>query len=112
MPWRFRKVFRIGHMRAWISRTGIGYSWGFPGFRVGVAANGRRYLSVGIPGTGLYFYKYFRSRQPANMPRSKQVQGRTIQHWSPPPGNSAGMPAPSNAPQSNRQPWWKQKNLP
>src|SRR5258708_30129307 len=109
MPWRFRKVFRFGPMRGWLSRSGIGYSWGFPGFRIGVAANGRRYFSIGIPGTGLYFFKYFgrsqwRHSQPLQ-PSGGQAQGKTVQIGAPPQSNSAPKAA-------NQPPWWKQKNLP
>jgi hypothetical protein len=56
MPWRFRRIVRAGPMRGWISRSGLGFSFGFPGFRIGVAADGKRYYSIGIPGTGLYFF--------------------------------------------------------
>lgn len=117
MPWRFRKIVRLGPMRGWISRTGIGCSWGFPGFRVGVAADGRRYLSVGIPGTGLYFHKYFRRSQPGRPPISRsqagggQIPGTTIQQAAVPSGTPAESAA-SNTPQVNQPPWWKQKNLP
>jgi hypothetical protein len=104
-------------MKGWISRTGIGYSWGFPGFRVGVAADGRRYLSIGIPGTGLYFYKYFRRSQPARTSISQQTGGQIpgvpVQHRPPPTGTpSTPTPTTSNAPLVTQQPWWKQKNLP
>lgn len=115
MPWRFRKVFRAGPMRGWISRTGIGYSWGLPGFRIGVAADGRRYFSIGIPGTGLYFYKYFRRSQSKKaqvpQPSGGQIPGTTTQRrlpstaQTPPPGSSSSS-------QANQPPWWKQKNLP
>jgi len=117
MPWRFRKIVRLGPMRGWISRRGLGYSWGFPGFRVGVAADGRRYLSVGIPGTGLYFYKYLRRSQPGRPPISRsqaggQIPGTTIHQAAAPSGTPAGAPTASNTPRVNQPPWWKQKNLP
>ena len=35
-------------------------SWGVPGFRVGQSADGRRYLSIGVPGTGLSYVHYFK----------------------------------------------------
>jgi hypothetical protein len=41
------------------SARGIGWSWGIPGFLYGISSIGRRYISIGIPGTGLYFYKCF-----------------------------------------------------
>ena len=59
MGWSFRRSFNMGPIRWNLSKSGIGGSWGFPGFRVGVAANGRRYVSLGIPGTGLHYQQYF-----------------------------------------------------
>ena len=59
MGFIFRRIFRMGPFRWNLSRKGVGVSWGFPGFRVGIAANGRRYLSLGFPGWGLYWIKYF-----------------------------------------------------
>lgn len=114
MPWRFRKIVRLGPLRGWLSRTGIGYSWGFPGFRIGVAADGRRYFSIGIPGTGLYFFKFFRT-SPRGGGRVAPLSHGSI------PGLSAanlrsGSPslptATSNSQPRSQQPWWKQKNLP
>ena len=59
MAWRFRKSFGIGPLRTNISRGGIGNSIGFLGFRIGVSADGRKYWSLGIRGTGLYYIKYY-----------------------------------------------------
>ncbi|MGI8958788.1 MAG: DUF4236 domain-containing protein [Bryobacteraceae bacterium] len=114
MPWRFRKVFRFGPMRGWLSRSGIGYSFGFPGFRIGVAASGYRYLTVGIPGTGLYFIKYFggprsgsqRTVQPPTVgPRGMSQSSGSL------PANTRKSSGPS-VPRANQKPWWRQKNLP
>ena len=41
------------------SKKGIGTSFGFLGFRIGVSPEGKSYFSFGIPGTGLYYIKYF-----------------------------------------------------
>jgi hypothetical protein len=58
MTWRIFKRFRLGAgVNANLSSSGIGWSWGFAGFRVGVSGSGRKWISIGIPGTGLYFYK-------------------------------------------------------
>lgn len=51
MSWTFRKIFRLGPMRTTLSKGGVGMSWGFTGFIVGVSANGRKYIKMGIPGT-------------------------------------------------------------
>src|SRR5947209_8258371 len=94
MGWRFRKTFRAGPLRWTLTKRGIGYSWGVPGFRVGIAPNGDRYFSVGIPGTGLYFIKYFGKRKsPSAAPPSL------------PPSPSGGTIG------TRPTPWWKQKGL-
>jgi hypothetical protein len=59
MGWRFRKSFGRGPFRVNVGKTGVGFSWGIPGLRFGQAADGRMYLSVGIPGTGLSYFQYF-----------------------------------------------------
>lgn len=83
--WIFRKIFRFGGFRATVSKGGVGTSWGFAGFRVGISSDGRKYFSFGIPNTGLYYIKYFRSTAAQNEnPKPKQNTG---------------------------EPWWKQKNL-
>ncbi len=59
MGWRFRKLFRKGPLQASISKNGIGYSIGIQGFRVGLTSSRQYYISLGIPGSGLYWIKYF-----------------------------------------------------
>ena len=59
MGWIFRKSFGVGPIRTTVSKNGIGTSFGFLGFRFGVSPAGRKYWSFGIPGTGLYFIKYY-----------------------------------------------------
>lgn len=57
MGWSYRKSINAGPFRVNVSRSGVGYSVGGRGFRVGVNGQGRRYTSVSIPGTGVYFRK-------------------------------------------------------
>lgn len=59
MGWRFRKAFNFGPLRTTLSPKGVGTSVGFMGFRLGISAEGRKYWSFGIPGTGLYYLKYY-----------------------------------------------------
>jgi hypothetical protein len=59
MGWRFRKIISLGRARLSLSRRGIGTSLRLPGFRVGRNAQGRWYVSFGIPRTGLYWIKTF-----------------------------------------------------
>ncbi len=58
MTWRFRKSKNIGPFRTTFTNKGIGSSFGFLGFRFGVTAEGRKYWSFGISGTGFYYIKY------------------------------------------------------
>jgi hypothetical protein len=58
MGWRFRKSFSFGPFRTTLTPRGLGKSIGFLGFRFGVSADGRKYWSFGIRGTGLYYIKY------------------------------------------------------
>jgi hypothetical protein len=48
----YRKSIGLGPFRVNVSKSGVGYSVGGPGFRTGVSAGGRRYTTFGIPGTG------------------------------------------------------------
>jgi hypothetical protein len=93
--WRIRKVFRLGPFRWNLSRSGVGVSWGIPGFRYGINAYGRRYISIGLPGTGIYFYKYLDPPNPT------------------PPTPAAGSPPNPSTPQttSPHDPWWTQEGL-
>jgi hypothetical protein len=59
MAWRFRKIKNIGPFRTTVSKKGVGTSFGFLGFRFGVSLDGRKYWSFGVPGTGLYYIKYY-----------------------------------------------------
>lgn len=59
MPWRFRRRFSIGPFHFNLCRRGIGSSLGRRGIRMGFTNRGNFYISVGIPGTGISFYKEF-----------------------------------------------------
>jgi tetratricopeptide (TPR) repeat protein len=57
MGFRFRKrigIFKFLNMN--LSKSGIGFSFGVRGARIGINSRGL-YTSVGLPGTGLYYYK-------------------------------------------------------
>jgi len=58
MAWRFRKSVKLGPLRLNLSKSGVGYSIGGRGFRIGKDAKGRSYTAASIPGTGLYERKY------------------------------------------------------
>jgi len=62
MGWGFRKSINLGPLRINASKSGIGYSIGGRGFRVGKDARGRSYRSISIPGTGIYNRTYTKKR--------------------------------------------------
>jgi len=48
-----RKSVNVGPFRVNLSKSGVGYSVGGRGFRVGTSARGRRYSAFSVPGTGV-----------------------------------------------------------
>jgi hypothetical protein len=76
---------------------GVGWSWGIPGVRVGVSGTGQRWFSIGIPGTGLVFYKTL-SRS-ASLPPQQSVPG-------PEPNSEATVvPSGPTSPGPKRMSW-------
>lgn len=59
MAWHLRKTKKFGPVRTTVSKNGLGTSFGFLGFRFGVSPKGKKFWSFGIPGTGLYYIKYY-----------------------------------------------------
>jgi hypothetical protein len=53
MGWSFRRSFRLGPLKLNLSKSGIGYSVGAGGIREGRDAEGRRYRSLSLRGTGI-----------------------------------------------------------
>lgn len=53
---RFRKSINLGcGFRVNLSKNGINYSWGVPGYRISKTSNGRLRSTVSIKGTGISF---------------------------------------------------------
>jgi len=64
MGWRWRKSANVGGgVRINTSQSGVGCSWGVPGFRIGKSAFGNWWISVGVPGTGLSLYRVIGRRR-------------------------------------------------
>ena len=98
MGWRLRKVFRSGPFRWTWSKRGVGWSCGIPGFRYGISPSGQRYISIGIPGTGVYFIKYFaKNKAPSSIDRPDTID--------------AEPPKEIEVATASTEPWWKQKDL-
>jgi hypothetical protein len=53
MGWYFRRSLGIGPFRVNLSKSGVGWSVGGRGFRVGRDARGRPTKHASIPGTGI-----------------------------------------------------------
>jgi len=53
MGFYYRRSVNFGPFRLNVSKSGVGYSVGGRGFRVGQRASGRRYTSFSVPGTGV-----------------------------------------------------------
>jgi hypothetical protein len=58
MGWGLRRSLKLGPLKLNFSKSGVGYSMGVRGFRVGKDAKGRSYTAASIPGTGLYSRTY------------------------------------------------------
>lgn len=63
MGFRFRKGLGFGPLRINLSKRGIGTSIGVPGARITKSSSGRKYVTLGIPGTGLSWTKTLGSRR-------------------------------------------------
>lgn len=61
MGFSFRKSYTFGPLRVNLSKSGVGFSFGVKGLRVGSSANGRKYVSASVPGTGARYYKSTKS---------------------------------------------------
>jgi len=58
MAFTFRKSFSLGPFRINISKNGIGWSVGVPGYRRSVSATGKKRTTYSIPGTGMSWVKH------------------------------------------------------
>jgi hypothetical protein len=76
MAWRLRRSRRLpGGFRLNISKSGLGYSWGFRGFRIGRDSRGRIVRTVSIPGTGLSNRQYLSDSTPQQENPVQQSSG-------------------------------------
>jgi hypothetical protein len=63
MGLRFRKIFTSGPLRSTFTGKGMGWSIGVPGLRLGIAASGGLYITLGLPGSGFCFTKFLTGRR-------------------------------------------------
>lgn len=56
MGWRYRKSIKLGGgFKINLSKSGIGYSWGIPGYRYTYSPKGKKRRTYSIPGTGISY---------------------------------------------------------
>jgi len=70
MGWGFRRSINLGPLRLNLSKSGVGYSVGTRGFRVGRDARGRKYRAMSIPHAGIYRRDYFPNAKTSASPPS------------------------------------------
>ncbi|MEA3019506.1 MAG: hypothetical protein QOI47_1030 [Actinomycetota bacterium] len=58
MGWRYRRSKTIGPFRVNASKRGVGESFGASGMRIGRSPSGKTWVSLGLLGTGLSYFRY------------------------------------------------------
>lgn len=76
---RFRKTVNAGPFRMTFSKSGVGCSFGFPGWRYTITANGRRRTTYSLPGTGVSYVKESSGRKNNTTEPSEQLTGEDWQ---------------------------------
>ena len=75
MSWRWLQRIRLPFgVNANLSRGGVGWSWGIPGIRIGVSPSGRKWVSIGIPGTGFRVFRFVDEFWGARRNRSENIE--------------------------------------
>ncbi len=57
MGLQFRKTIKLGPVHVNLSKSGVGFSIGRKGARIGMQANGLQRTTFSIPGTGIRYVK-------------------------------------------------------
>nr|WP_314465906.1 DUF4236 domain-containing protein [uncultured Clostridium sp.] len=73
MGLRVRRSINLGGgFRINLSKSGVGYSWGVPGYRVTQTARGKTRKTYSIPGTGISYVEEGGNKKKVNSAQSKQ----------------------------------------
>lgn len=83
MGWRYRKSINVGlGFRINISKSGIGYSWGGPGYRKTWKADGGIRTTYSIPGTGISYVEETHSQraQYGKLPRANSMERYNLEN--------------------------------
>lgn len=91
MGFRIRKSINLGGgFRINVSKSGIGYSWGVPGYRVTRTAKGTTRKTYSLPGTGISYVdetkKHNRGpksleNRPVDQPNLEEIESAAIQQF-------------------------------
>lgn len=83
MGWRIHRSINVGlGFKINISKSGIGYSWGVPGYRKTRKANGGTRTTYSIPGTGISYVEETNSKNnpPYKLPRSNSMERYNLEN--------------------------------
>lgn len=87
MGFRYRKSINLGGgFRINLSKSGVGYSWGVPGYRITRTASGKTRKTYSIPGTGLSYSETMGSR---NSGSNRGTNNPSRNNYTPQPQNSS-----------------------
>ena len=91
MGFRMRKSINLGGgFRINISKSGVGYSWGVPGYRVTKTAKGMTRKTYSLPGTGISYVEDTKRRNRApvslenrsvNQPNLETIESAAINQF-------------------------------
>ena len=86
MGFRYRKSINLGGgFRINLSKSGVGYSWGVPGYRISRTASGKTRKTYSIPGTGLSYSETLGSRSSGS---NRGSSNPSRNNYTPQPQNS------------------------
>ena len=81
MGWDYRRSLNLGPLRLNLSKSGVGYSVGAGGIRIGQDSRGRKCRSLSSPGTGIVNKSYLASagaKRPAGAPHVQQNMNASV----------------------------------
>jgi hypothetical protein len=115
MGWQFRRTVSLGGgFRTSFSKRGMSASWGMPGLRVTRTADGRKLLTLSVPGTGLS-YRTTLNRLARRIPSSTTTppphasgQNNPLPQPIPPTASTSTAPVRVTPSTAAGPEWWRQ----
>ncbi|MFC5748786.1 DUF4236 domain-containing protein [Actinomadura rugatobispora] len=81
MGWHYRKSIKIGPFRLNLSRSGVGHSVGARGARYTRGADGRKAVTLRVPGTGLSWRRTVGTRDSRRPGRARPSRRSRRPSW-------------------------------